>query len=184
MKNNVKIVLAFILGLIIAGSIGVYAVIKIQADEVGYQNTTVDQALNDLYTLATSPLSYTAITPNSSQGERIATRNTSVTLNKGKYILVTGGVQNSFQSSAINTVGNASNAIISCNNCEYQLISSRQVTSSPSQTYNGNYMTIGSHFRIYYVEVSEDNTVVSANFDSTVNQSASSQISILGFKIY
>ena len=180
MKTNI---LSFILGAIIFMGIGVYAGTRISADQIEYKDTTVDLALNDLYTLATSPFSYTAITPNSSQGERIATRNTSVTLNKGKYILVTGGVQNSFQSSAINTVGNAIYATISCDNCEYQLISSRQVTSSPSQTYNGNYMTIGSHFRIYYVEISEDNTVVSANFDSTVNQSASSQISILGFKI-
>ena len=47
---NIKIIIAFALGLIIAGSIGVYAAIKMQASEIGYNDTTVDQALNDLYT--------------------------------------------------------------------------------------------------------------------------------------
>ena len=37
------------LGLIVAGSIGVYATIKIQADEIGYKDGTVEDALNDLY---------------------------------------------------------------------------------------------------------------------------------------
>ena len=47
-----KYLIGFILGAIIFASISVYAVIKIQADEIGYNDTTVDQALNDLYTTA------------------------------------------------------------------------------------------------------------------------------------
>ena len=46
MKKNI---LFFILGLIIAGSIGVYATIKVQSSEIGYKDGTVEDALNDLY---------------------------------------------------------------------------------------------------------------------------------------
>ena len=48
-KTNLKIILAFLLGLVIAGSIGVYATIKIQASEIGYKDGTVESALNQLY---------------------------------------------------------------------------------------------------------------------------------------
>lgn len=46
MKKNI---LFLILGLIIAGSVGVYASIKIRADEISYNDKTVEDALNDLY---------------------------------------------------------------------------------------------------------------------------------------
>ena len=46
MKKNI---LFFILGLMIAGSIGVYATIKVQSSEIGYKDGTVEDALNDLY---------------------------------------------------------------------------------------------------------------------------------------
>ena len=50
MKNIFKNpIFMLALGLIIAGSIGVYATIKIQADEIGYKDGTVEEALNDLY---------------------------------------------------------------------------------------------------------------------------------------
>lgn len=54
-----KNILFFALGLIIAGSIGVYATIRIQADEIGYKDGTVEEALNDLY--VTSQTSATRI---------------------------------------------------------------------------------------------------------------------------
>ena len=46
MKKNI---LFFLLGLIVAGSIGVYAAIKYQASEIEYNNTPLDQVLDDLY---------------------------------------------------------------------------------------------------------------------------------------
>lgn len=46
MKKNI---LFLVLGLIIAGSIGVYAAIKIQASEVEYNNTPLDKVLDNLY---------------------------------------------------------------------------------------------------------------------------------------
>ena len=57
-KNNIKIVIAFILGLIISG-IGVYAAILYASSDVGYDNTgsgltstNVQDALDELYTKA------------------------------------------------------------------------------------------------------------------------------------
>ena len=46
-KNSL---LTFVIGLIIAGSIGVYASIKIQSSEIGYKDGTVEDAIDDLYT--------------------------------------------------------------------------------------------------------------------------------------
>ena len=39
----------FILGAIIFSGISVFATIKFQANEIGYNNTTVEETLNDLY---------------------------------------------------------------------------------------------------------------------------------------
>lgn len=44
-----KYIIGLITGLLIAGSIGVYAAIRIQASEIGYKDTTVEATLNDLY---------------------------------------------------------------------------------------------------------------------------------------
>ena len=46
MKKNIFF---FIIGLIVAGSVGVYATIKIQANEIEYKDGTVESALNNLY---------------------------------------------------------------------------------------------------------------------------------------
>lgn len=57
MKNNVKIIIALLLGLIIAGSIGTYATIKMQASNIEYNNGTVEEALNELYVKTTQQAS-------------------------------------------------------------------------------------------------------------------------------
>ena len=49
-KNNLKVFITILITAIICISGTVYAAIKIQASEIGYNDTTVDQALNDLYT--------------------------------------------------------------------------------------------------------------------------------------
>lgn len=47
--NNLKVFIAIILTAIICISGTVYAAIRIQADEIGYKDGTVEDALNDLY---------------------------------------------------------------------------------------------------------------------------------------
>lgn len=54
MKNKIKIVIAFILGLIVASSITTYATIKLQASEIEYNDTPLDQVLDDLYNQSSS----------------------------------------------------------------------------------------------------------------------------------
>lgn len=51
-KNNIKILIGIIIGIIISGTI-VYAS-GILASQINYNNTTVDQALNSLYTTVTT----------------------------------------------------------------------------------------------------------------------------------
>lgn len=185
LKNPIFI---FILGIVIATCLGVYAGTKISASNITYidQNNnekTVDVVLNELYSLANVPFSYTAISPNSSQGARIASRSTSVTLNKGKYILATFGSLNTFNTSEINTTSASYNALISCSNCTHNLISSRQIQSSASKARNSSYETINNSVNLFYVDIEQDNTVVTASENSTDNDTATSQITILGFKV-
>lgn len=55
MKKNIKVgVISFILGAIIFGGIGVFATLNLTAASVTYDNTTVELALDDLYTKATT----------------------------------------------------------------------------------------------------------------------------------
>jgi len=56
MSDKIKIIIAFVIGLIVAGSIGVYAAIYLQASDIRYDDTTVDQALNNLYIKADKPI--------------------------------------------------------------------------------------------------------------------------------
>ena len=48
-KNNLKVFVSIILTAIICITGSVYAVIRIQADEIGYKDGTVEDALNNLY---------------------------------------------------------------------------------------------------------------------------------------
>ena len=57
-RKNTKFILGFILGGLILGSISVYAALNYQASQIVYGNTTLDQALDNLYSTA-SALSYT-----------------------------------------------------------------------------------------------------------------------------
>ena len=49
MKNKVGMIIAFILGAIIFSGIGAYAAIKFQANEIGYNTTSVADALDSMY---------------------------------------------------------------------------------------------------------------------------------------
>ena len=86
MKNNIKIMIAFVLGALIFGGIGVYAAIKIQADEIGYKDGTVEAALNDLYDKADGKLGQTYSSFNFGH-ERLTNMSTTINqLPKGKYL--------------------------------------------------------------------------------------------------
>ena len=58
----------FVLGLVIAGSIGVYATIKVQSSEIGYKDGTVEDALDDLYKKADTSKVATQVATLTTQG--------------------------------------------------------------------------------------------------------------------
>ncbi len=98
-KTNIKIIIAFLLGLIISGSIGVYATIRMQADEIGYKDGTVEEALDYLYV-------------KKSQGVQVATLTTqgaTYTMQNDGYIVGTA------QSTGVYAAGTGSSAIIFLN---------------------------------------------------------------------
>lgn len=86
-----KFILGLTVGLIIAGSIGVYAAIKIQADEIGYKDGTVASSLNDLYDIANQDLIDKmdgTISYDATHGSKTMGANTSLSLDAGNYIII------------------------------------------------------------------------------------------------
>ena len=53
-KNNLKIIIAIIITIVVVTATSVYAAIKIRADEIEYKDGTVQDALNDLYNLSSN----------------------------------------------------------------------------------------------------------------------------------
>lgn len=53
-KNNIKIIIAIIITIVVVTATSVYAAIKIRADEIEYKDGTVQDALNDLYNLSSN----------------------------------------------------------------------------------------------------------------------------------
>ena len=85
MKKNI---LFFILGFVAAGNISVYAAIKYQASEIEYNDTPLDEVLDDLYTqtfdkgLNYDNINYKIV----SFQERKQTTDITLSLTEGKYI--------------------------------------------------------------------------------------------------
>lgn len=48
-KNNLKIILAFIFGILVTASISVYAAVRLQANQIEYNEAPLDEVLDDLY---------------------------------------------------------------------------------------------------------------------------------------
>ena len=85
MKNNLKVFIAIILTAIICISGTAYAAIRIQADEIGYKNGTVEDALNDLYSSVGAEIG--SLHSSYSYGNtRLAENTTTLQLTKNKYI--------------------------------------------------------------------------------------------------
>ena len=55
--KNIKFILGFILGGIVCTSIGVFATIYYEASQINYKNTTLDHAIDELYTTQNTTLS-------------------------------------------------------------------------------------------------------------------------------
>ena len=106
MKNNIKIVIAFILGAIISSGITAVVALNVSANDISYENGTVKDALDNLYDI---------------EGTQVATLTTqgaTYTMQNDGYITGTAAASNS------------KNAIVYINNTSTNYILAPYNTSS------------------------------------------------------
>ena len=184
MKRIVKSrIFLVILTAIIVSSVTVYAVNIYNASQIDFEPTDknwnvskVDKALDELYVKANSVPTFGTPISNENSGGRTTTRSTNIELNKGKYILEVV----STASGGAATTNNASNYQypIECSiECNKTHIFGKTISSSGSQN-NTN-----TRYSIYFIEILTDNTIISAETSSTVNNNFSQVISLQASKI-
>lgn len=169
MKNIFKnSIFMFILGAIVFSFISVVAVTQINASQISYTDfnnnaTTVDLVLNDLYTKVNKTITTADITSSTAQGNGEATKSTTITLNKGKYLITSAGSTGWPSPSSTSSSQESTSVNISCtNNCTINKLYGH--TNEPHSTNQSNnaYNSLGLSTFVYYVEVSTDNTVITA----------------------
>lgn len=186
-NNNLKVVIAFVLGLIISG-IGVYA-ITINSTQIVYvdgnnNETTVKAALDNVYNnLDTKMMLNTFGTTQyaSSQGDRIANRTATKEITKGKYIVVDNKAYNWMAENATWPAEQGSNITntrynnLSCTsgNCVINHIGRYYNRVLPSTKYLNLYHQIASFTYVYYVEIKENTDTISAYVNDGANSSLS-----------
>lgn len=191
-----KIIFAFILGAVIFSTITAIAVTQINANQITYTkngtDTTVDAALNDLYTEANKDiltrlnLSSSKITTNDSYGFRIPNRSTTLDLTTGSYLVVvayhdTGGV------TGTSNVSNNSNIIsLSYNNGSCTRLSGRRLFNYISPfggNANLNYVSYEA-IAIYSCKFTQNLTLnISSNDAPSENEGQESHIMAQAIKL-
>ena len=170
LEKNKKIILGILIGILFSG-VGVYAATTYLASDVTYTPSNKDwnvdnvkNALDDLYSKNDDTISFGTPIQSSSQGPRIATRTTSITLNKGKYIvsaIISGSSMNSSSASSSDTTTKFE-ILCDSNSCNY--ISLSNFLSSASATTQlcsgGGYNNVNIVNSLYYIEILKDNTVL------------------------
>ena len=195
MKKYIKFILGFIVGGIICTSIGVYATITYTASQIKYtksnnQEVTLDSALNELYTNidsvsdlqsqlnAWNNKTFNFGTPsyNTSQGTYIPTRTASVSVSKGKYLIVkneTTGWNMPSSSTSYSASHGVSTKTIACqsNNCNI-----RQLTGYYNQPITGEFgsykFIVSNAYNLFIVDINNDSDVITSsmgNGSSTYN---------------
>ena len=84
-----KYIIGFIAGAIIFGTIGVYAATQIYARQVSYDDTTVDQALDDLYKKANERSDMKLLWTNPNPSAEFAPQTLNINLSDYKYVVIT-----------------------------------------------------------------------------------------------
>ena len=170
----------FILGAIIFSSITAIAITGINAREVSYTDssnneTNVKSALDNVYANLNTKMALNSFgTPiyNTNQGD-MQTRTSSITLNRGKYLIIKATALGSYTSttSSQQTITNMTNTpgAISCtNNCVIRNIFSYNNKVTSSGKYDSAIYTFTNNIQhLFYVEIVEDQTTVSGSY--TVN---------------
>ncbi len=167
MKKNILLIM---LGILIGTGISVYA---INASEITYNDTTIDQAIDNLYTLSLRDLTFSNRIGNRSVGGTMATgeRTANIQVNEGKYIVtvIAGMSLDADDNTDVRTgTGTPDLRDISCtNNCvitplvkQYSVGNSDTVNSINKYKRN---VTLVSNF---YVDVVVDNTTLTGSITS------------------
>ena len=157
-----RIFLVIVTALVFTG-IGVFAD-NILASQVIYNSTTLDTALNTLYNMANGVYTSNNIISNKSQGNGESTRTTSITLNKGRYIIMTTNALSWNSTSSTSSSNDVTSTGLTCtNNCTISLLYGWYNEPHSSNMTNNSYMTSALLGRMLYVIVTEDNTEVTAS---------------------
>lgn len=172
-----KIFLGITIGLLIS-TVGVYAV-NYLASDVTYKNTTVESALNDLYSKISSTISFDNAIQSSSEGSRISKRTTSITLDKGKYIVSAVSNLSSFPSES-NSSNNTNKILnIICDNtvCNYKNLSNLQtISTGTTKIDTTSYVSSNIVNSLYYVEITKDNTIVTSSLEVSASDKTTSSV--------
>ena len=202
-KNNLKLIIGFIAGIILASGIAVYA--SVNANSIDYTNNKkVSDALNELYTtsstykkldvgttataddILTGKTAYSSsgqlitglkdLTPtfgtptsDSYQGPVIANPSTTISLNKGKYLLVVNGSYANLRDFSQNYSNNDHSGTFSVtctNNCNLEYISTRNCQACSTDKISNKYVRNLVVQEIYSLDVISNTSTITAGIPS------------------
>ncbi len=160
MKKSILLVL--ITAIVFTG-IGAFAAIEYQADEIGYGNGTVKDAIDDLYTKTNKDLIFGTKLNAYNIGDRTVNRSNSLQLSKGKYIVYLVNADTYTESSKNDSVYYSGNSInLQCNSCEKQMISQDGFNIKATAAIKANtFLANVVHIKAYYVEITADTDILS-----------------------
>lgn len=116
MKNNLKIITAFVIGILVSG-IGVYATNTYLAKDVIYKNSNVEDALDNLYNKLSSE-DKTIFVNSEYYDQRKSSNTVSIDLEKGKYICNAIYIQGTSNTAVPSKYGSTETVDYTINDCE------------------------------------------------------------------
>ena len=162
----------FILSGILFSAISVIAVTSINANQISYTKdgteTTVDDALNNLYTLANKSITFgTPIySENNYNDNQLETKTVTHSLNKGKYlVLVNYAFANHTTVVADISSNNTTANTLSCasSNCGIQRLSTTYNDGTATNMNSNTYIQLRSITTQYYVTIRENVDTISTS---------------------
>ena len=175
-KSNI---FSFIFGLIVMACIGV--VYAINADQIEYGTGTLEDALDELYSKSDEKIimnTFGETQYSASYGNATTSQTGSLTLDKGKYLIVVGKGDAYNASASTGTTGKSlSDVVIDCSdNCSsitalygyYNIVKGTSSAVTTTTTFSSAF----AYSYLYYIEVLNDNSVITAthNYAGTVEK--------------
>ena len=190
MKKFLKkeVIIAFIIGIILASSIAVYAY-SYMASDIDYTKPgtetaiSVETALNELYAKESSPLTFGTTLYSNNNSDNVASKSTTLdNLSKGKYIVNVIRSVGSLTDISFNSANDIT-LTINCTNGTAQKIAGKNYLYSSSGYVNGLHTFVICQTTSYYVEISENNATISYSLSDTANSAISNIIALQAIPI-